>query len=47
MNAEDTTLWKTGTDPTSIQHGVQSSLIKAVHWFSRNKMMPNAKKTKK
>ena len=45
--ADDTTLWKTGTDPTSIQHGLQSSLIKADHWFSRrNKPMPNAKKTK-
>ena len=43
----DDTLWKTSIDPTSIQHGLQSSLIKADHWSSRrNKMMPNAKKTK-
>ena len=45
--ADDTTLWKTSIDPTSIQHGLQSSLIKADHWFSRrNKIMPKAKKTK-
>ena len=45
--ADDTTLWQTSIDPTSIQHGLQSSLIKADHWSSRqNKMMPNAKKTK-
>ena len=44
--ADDRTLWKTGTDPASIQHGLQSSLIKADHWIPRNKMMPNANKTK-
>ena len=32
--ADDTTLWKTSIDPTSIQHGLQSSLIKADHSWS-------------
>ena len=32
--ADDTTLWKTGTDPTSIKHDLQSSLIKADHSWS-------------
>ena len=32
--ADDTTLWKTGTDPTSIKHSLQSSLIKADHSWS-------------
>ena len=34
------------SNPLHIQHGLQGSLNKANHWFSPNKMVPNAKKTK-
>ena len=32
------------SNPLHIQHGLQGSLNKANHWFSLNKMVPNAKK---
>ncbi|RMX56322.1 hypothetical protein pdam_00019255 [Pocillopora damicornis] len=34
------------SNPLHIQHGLQGSLNKVNHWFSLNKMVPNAKKTK-
>ena len=37
---------KIDSNPLHIQHGLQGSLNKANHWFSLNKMVPNAKKTK-
>ena len=42
--ADDTTLWMANSNPLHIQHGLQGSLNKANHWFSLNKMVPNAKK---
>ena len=44
--ADDSTLWMAYSNPLQIQHGLQGSLNKANHWFSLNKMVPNAKKTK-
>ena len=43
--ADDITLWMANSNPLHIQHGLQGSLNKANHWFSLNKMVPNAKKT--
>ena len=42
--ADDITLWMANSNPLHIQHGLQGSLNKANHWFSLNKMVPNAKK---
>ena len=44
--ADDTTLWMANSNPLYIQHGLQGSLNKANLWFSLNKMVPNAKRTK-
>ena len=43
---DDTTLWMANSNPLYIQHGLQGNLNKANLWFSLNKMVPNAKRTK-